>query len=836
MILAQFPCSVSLGPDITVCLEASFKLIPQESTPSISYNWAGGLGLNCYDCQTPLFTATDTGTFIYVLTVAQDSCTSSDTISITVLPGKSPQYAIAPSRSLCEGDTMRIGGPPFPNTAYSWSSDPPGFVSTEANPIIVVSDSRRYYLTVTSPSCPIPVIDSVYIDILFHKPIYAPAEDTINLCRGQEIDLGIASVDWSGSFTWAPSDGLNIIQNGQRAIAIPAQSVRYTLVASTLQGECQWEKVYYLPVDSLPADAIVVPKDTSICPGNTVLLRVSSLDSASFLGLAFSWTRAPMTTVLSTDTLPQLLVRPEETTTYHLVISKGACRDTATAVVKLIPPAPLQLPPADLTVCFGDTISLNGVFDPNATYIWTSTHPGFGVSNAPSPVFAPTQTATYYVTADNGCPRSDSVRIFVRRAMLEVSNDTTICKGQSVRLIALTDTPGSQFEWVRLSDGQVLSTAQSVLVSPSTTTAYVITLTYGQNCKRRDTVQVQVEGEDLSVLFPSDPRVCMGGQIPLNLAPSVPGATYTWAASPPDPTLMTQEPNPQVSPTQNTTYTVTITDGQCTVLQSFGVMVLSATLKVTGDTAICAGDRTVLSAIGTGPNGRYLWSTGETTNIIAPSPDTSTAFVVTFLYGDTCALRDTVYVTTVPAFSLSIASVPDTNQINLGQSLQLFANVSPPQNLNGFSFTWQETIIDTKTLATNVPNIEVSPSSNDTASSAIRYTLRAVSPQGCIRTAERVFRLLFPLVRFPSAFTPNGDGHNDFFEMLVLEGRAQIELMQIFNRWGQPIFESSAPDARWDGTVNGQPAPSDVYLYRVVWRRSDGAMMPIAAGDVTLMR
>ncbi len=110
------------------------------------------------------------------------------------------------------------------------------------------------------------------------------------------------------------------------------------------------------------------------------------------------------------------------------------------------------------------------------------------------------------------------------------------------------------------------------------------------------------------------------------------------------------------------------------------------------------------------------------------------------------------------------------------------------------------------------------------------------SPQGCVKVFEKVFKLIFPLVRFPNAFTPDGDGHNDRFGMVVPQGLAFVDRMEIYNRWGQKIFESTEPNASWDGTVDGQNAPSDVYIYRIWWRRGDGALQMQAKGDITLLR
>lgn len=66
----------------------------------------------------------------------------------------------------------------------------------------------------------------------------------------------------------------------------------------------------------------------------------------------------------------------------------------------------------------------------------------------------------------------------------------------------------------------------------------------------------------------------------------------------------------------------------------------------------------------------------------------------------------------------------------------------------------------------------------------------------------------------------------------------EIEGWQVYNRWGQLIFSSAQPADEagfWDGTVDGEPAPMDVYVYRVVWTDESGRSRQ-TAGDVTLVR
>lgn len=66
----------------------------------------------------------------------------------------------------------------------------------------------------------------------------------------------------------------------------------------------------------------------------------------------------------------------------------------------------------------------------------------------------------------------------------------------------------------------------------------------------------------------------------------------------------------------------------------------------------------------------------------------------------------------------------------------------------------------------------------------------------------------------PNAFTPNGDGINDFFLPLGNVIRPERYDLAIFDRWGQQIFQTLDPSIGWDGTSGGVPVPDGVYVYR----------------------
>jgi gliding motility-associated-like protein len=74
-------------------------------------------------------------------------------------------------------------------------------------------------------------------------------------------------------------------------------------------------------------------------------------------------------------------------------------------------------------------------------------------------------------------------------------------------------------------------------------------------------------------------------------------------------------------------------------------------------------------------------------------------------------------------------------------------------------------------------------------------------------------------IYFPSAFTPNNDGRNDFFKILGASDINEYHL-KVYNRWGQIVFETTEPANGWNGTINGQLQNVGVYAWRCNFKKS----------------
>lgn len=114
-------------------------------------------------------------------------------------------------------------------------------------------------------------------------------------------------------------------------------------------------------------------------------------------------------------------------------------------------------------------------------------------------------------------------------------------------------------------------------------------------------------------------------------------------------------------------------------------------------------------------------------------------------------------------------------------------------------------------------NSSTSQNPNNTFNSSGSYTVTLIATDGpCSDTATIVITVEDGLtLEIPNVFTPNGDITNDVFT-IKSTGVKEITL-QIFNRWGQKLYEFTGSKASWDGlTPSGAKAPEGTYFYFVI--------------------
>ncbi|MCB9303697.1 MAG: gliding motility-associated C-terminal domain-containing protein [Lewinellaceae bacterium] len=248
---------------------------------------------------------------------------------------------------------------------------------------------------------------------------------------------------------------------------------------------------------------------------------------------------------------------------------------------------------------------------------------------------------------------------------------------------------------------------------------------------------------------------------------------------------------------------------------------------VLSDTLICPGQCIEVSATGVpaGATPRWIFPGGapDTVDIAGPVTacfDQAGDYQIQLIV-DNCSRAARllkVEQQTPPAFTLS------DSLICPGECLETSAP-SPPE---GLSYVWVFQGAEPDSSFATTPPPACYPEGG-------QYRIE-LWYEGCGQTSQTVnVRYLPPGI--PNAFTPNGDGLNDTFSPIFTCEVDNYDL-QVYNRWGQKIFQSNQPADSWDGAFEGKPAHSEVYFWMLSYNEvlNGQVVGQKMQGDVTLLR
>ncbi len=204
------------------------------------------------------------------------------------------------------------------------------------------------------------------------------------------------------------------------------------------------------------------------------------------------------------------------------------------------------------------------------------------------------------------------------------------------------------------------------------------------------------------------------------------------------------------------------------------------------------------------------------------------SYIVDFADSKGCPLSDTTEVTRSRLLdSLTVSA--DASEVFLGQSVRLHATLPRPDT--SVTFLWEpaaelDNPLSAHPLATPLDTLSC-------------YSVTASSSIGC-KVVETVCVQVVNVICgepdyiLPNAFTPNGDGVNDYVEFgseILSELRVSV-----FNRWGECVFSGDSPTScRWDGTYRNTQCLPGVYTYVCHIRCHNGVETDLK-GDITLIR
>ena len=572
-----------------------------------------------------------TGTTIYTVTGTNSGCSNTNTVSITVTA--TPTVNISGTLSICSGTSTTLTGATA--NSYSWSVG-----STSSSISVSPTSNTTYTLTGTNGTCTASAVATVTVTPTPTLTI----SGTTALCSGQSTTLTGATAT---NYTWSTGPNTNTI-----SVTPPTGTTNYTLTGAN--GTCVSTKTVAVVVTATPT--LTISGTTAICSGQSTVLTGATATN-------YTWSTGPNTNTIS-------VTPPTGTTNYTLTGANGTCVSTKTVAVVVTATPTLNIS-GTTALCSGQSTVLTGATATN--YTWST-----GPNTNTISVTPPAGTTTYTLTGANGaCTASTTASVVVTATpTLTISGTTAICSGQSTTLTGATAT---NYTW---STGPNTNTIS--VTPPTGTTNYTLTGANG-TCVSTKTVAVVVTATP-TLTISGTTALCSGQSTTLTGATAT---NYTWSTGPNTNTITVTPP----AGTNN--YTLTGANGTCVSTKTVAVVVTATpTLTISGTTAICSGQSTVLTGA-TATN--YTWSTGSTVSTTTVSPGTgSTTYTLTGANGAcTATTAATVSVTATPTVSIG-----GITAICNGQSIVLTGATAT-------SYSWSSGGITSNTITVN-------PTSNTT--------------------------------------------------------------------------------------------------------------------------
>jgi gliding motility-associated-like protein len=564
-----------------------------------------------------------------------------------------------------------------------------------------------------------------------------------------------------------------------------------------------------------------------ITPNDTIICRNGSVQLVAEPGYAnYTWTNS---STLSNPNSNNPIATPTTATTHYIATaSTGSCiaQDSVIVTWKTIS----LLNKTDVACKDGAT----GSFTVTGTG-WQNPV-SYAIDNnayQPGNSFTGMRAGTYWVKIKDATTCVDSIQV----SLVQSFPDITVNANPTAASCSITPdgkievlAGGGNGSYAFSSDGTSYQSNNILTVPQGTYTVYVKD---GNGCISSLSPVVIDKVNTVTVDAGSDDFFCEGTTYLLNATSNATTVSWTPSATLTNANTLT----PGAKPSSTTKYYITALTGTCTRTDSITLNVLPSPMPNAGpDVAICYGITAQLSGSGGtafqwDPSSTFTSPTNISDPVVKPSVTTSYFLNVTDANGCTSLQADEVKVTVTP--SVKIFAGNDT-LVAINQPLQLHA--IEKNNSGVTSWEWSSTastafldnpFSDSPVAIFTAPVV--------TAPFEYVYTITGTTPAGC-KGSDIINIKVYqgPEIYVPTAFTPNGDGKNDFLIPLPV-GIKEMKYFRVFNRWGQVIFQSKETSRGWDGKISGSYQQSGVFVWMAEGLDYTGKLVT-RRGMVTLVR
>ncbi|GAB5418272.1 MAG: hypothetical protein Crog4KO_16230 [Crocinitomicaceae bacterium] len=707
------------------------------------------------------------------------------------------------------------------NTSIEWFESGNLLSGNLNSQFVTPTASGWYKVVVSDPNTGCSWADSLFISV---ESFTVDAGPDMTLCAtlGYQMqassNAGVSTISWNNPGMLSNPNILNptITQNASGAYILTVDN-----------GNCAFSDTVNISYNAPIVPYI--PEDTTICFGSSVQVDLGA-------ATAVSW--SPNVGISNAGSV--YTFQPNGSITYMVTFtSSNGCPIVDTMSVNILELPQVFLLP-DTILCPGNALNLSAFASPiGGNYLWST--------NQTTSSIIVTSQGQYWVDYTTVCgTASDTIQVdYYPTYSFSLGNDTTACLGDPVVLQPSIPAGGS-ITWV----------GGSSLPSYTSTNAELIyaTVDDGNGCTQSDTMEV-FNHPLIQTNLPANVSICSGSSTTLD-ATSAQGVSYLWN---------TAETTPSISVMQGGAYSVEITDAfGCSIQEVSTVTILSLpSPTILGPASYCSNEPTQYSVAGN--YSQYNWSNGGiTSSTIVSGIVNQLSIVVTDING--CQGVDTL--------DLAVIDVPE---LDLGEDIVLCdtATLVLDGTIPGASgYEWSpngatspsiDVLPGTYSLVVAYQSCEI----RDTITISVEpYTLdlgedRVICKDDDILVVQSMVNIdslhwhdgsvggwfILPTTHLfddsiyvsatsygcdiqqdtvkvvledcdcdfyvPNTFTPNGDAINEEFRVYQ-DCPMQYFEMQLFNRWGQIVFETNDVNFSWDGELrNGNYVQEGTYTWQI---------------------
>ena len=744
------------------------------------------------------------------------SCLYQKSVTITVNPNPAPTIGTITHPTCSTTGSVVLNGLP----AGNWTINPGGITGNTSSTTLSNLATGTYNYTVTNAanctSLPVrvdinPIPNSVTPTFIAIAPV----------CVGTTIALPLLSANGVNG-TWSPAFNPNV-------------TTTYTFTPNP--GECATTATMQVVITQIPT-AIATPNSETICSLQSTGISLSS----AILGTTFSWTSTA--TDVSGDAAGTGNVISQVLTAtgtlvgniqYTITPTNNGCSGAPIIVTVLVTPKPtLTATTASNSICSGSATAINLVGSmPNTNFSWnliqnnvTGGSIGIGnvIAQTLSTITNSSGEAVYAITPlVNGCRGiTTTVSIIVNPipvALINPAAGQTLCSGQTTAISFSSPVINTIFNWTvnqtnltgtSPSSGTAITQVLSVILPSVGTATYEVTPTSNGCIGIPVQVSVNVKPIPNFATVPTQAPLCSGDVTSIVLSPSLTGTVLTWTA------------------VQNGVIGALGDSGTSIVqvLETTGNAVGNAIYTITPELNGCVGTPISVTAI-VNPLPRPSLTGGNicvdaigvsfTTYTLNSGLNNTDFTFQWFLNG---VLQNLSNGNTFMATAAGNYSVIATNIATGCVSSSVFATVTsslPATSISAVgSFAFDQNASITVTALDPNPNYQYALDYGALQFSNVftnvnpgNHIVTVTDTNGCTNLSTNVF-----IIGYPTYFTPNSDGFNDYWNVIGLENQPTSNIY-IYDRYGKFLKQISSKSLGWDGTYLGSPVPSSDYWFTI---------------------